>query len=36
LSVIAYARSAVVGLRLLSLDERVCQAAKRLGIAVEP
>jgi hypothetical protein len=30
------ARSAVVGLRLLSLDERVRQAAKRLGITVEP
>jgi predicted nucleic acid-binding protein len=30
------ARSAVVGLRLLSLDERVCQAAKGLGIVVEP
>ena len=30
------ARSAVVGLRLLSLDERVRQAAKWLGIAVEP
>ena len=30
------ARSAVVGLRLLSLDERVRQAAKGLGIAVEP
>jgi len=30
------ARSAVVGIRLLSLDERVRQAAKRLGIAVEP
>jgi hypothetical protein len=30
------ARSAVVGLRLLSLDERVRKAAKGLGIAVEP
>jgi predicted nucleic acid-binding protein len=30
------ARSAIVGLRLLSLDERVRQAAKWLGIAVEP
>ncbi len=30
------ARSAVVGLRLLSLDERVSQAAQGLGIAVEP
>ena len=30
------ARSAVVGLRLLSLDTRVRQAAKGLGIAVEP
>ncbi len=30
------ARSAVVGLRLLSLDDRVRQAAKRLGVAVEP
>lgn len=30
------ARSAVVGLRLLSLDERVRQAAKGLGVAVEP
>lgn len=30
------ARSAVVGLRLLSLDERVRQAAKELGVAVEP
>jgi predicted nucleic acid-binding protein len=30
------ARSAVVGLRLLSLDARVCQAAKGLGVAVEP
>jgi hypothetical protein len=30
------ARSAVVGLRLLSLNERVRKAAKRLGIAVEP
>ncbi|MCC7462830.1 MAG: type II toxin-antitoxin system VapC family toxin [Gammaproteobacteria bacterium] len=30
------ARSAVAGLRLLSLDERVRQTAKRLGIAVEP
>ncbi|MCC6196061.1 MAG: type II toxin-antitoxin system VapC family toxin [Burkholderiales bacterium] len=30
------ARSAVAGLRLLSLDERVRQAAKGLGIAVEP
>lgn len=29
-------RSAVVGLRLLSLDERVRQAAARLGVAVEP
>ena len=30
------ARSAVVGLRLLSLDERMRQAAKGSGIAVEP
>jgi len=30
------ARSAVVGLRLLSLDERVRQAANGLGVAVEP
>ena len=30
------ARSAVAGLRLLSLDDRVRQAAKRLGVAVEP
>ncbi len=30
------ARSAVVGLRLLSLDARVRQAARRSGIAVEP
>jgi len=30
------ARSAVAGLRLLSLDERVRQAARALGIAVEP
>ncbi|MGB5103334.1 MAG: type II toxin-antitoxin system VapC family toxin [Steroidobacteraceae bacterium] len=30
------ARSAVVGLRLLSLDERVRQAAQGLGVAVEP
>ena len=30
------ARSAVAGLRLLSLDERVCQAARGLGVAVEP
>jgi hypothetical protein len=30
------ARSAVVGLRLLSLDERVRQATKGLGVAVEP
>ena len=30
------ARSAVVGLRLLSLDERVRQAAKGLGVAIEP
>jgi hypothetical protein len=30
------ARSAVVGLRLLSLEERVRQAAKGLGVAVEP
>jgi hypothetical protein len=29
-------RSAVVGLRLLSLDDRVRQAATRLGVAVEP
>ncbi len=29
-------RSAVIGLRLLSLDERVRQAAKALGVAVEP
>lgn len=30
------ARSAVVSLRLLSLDERVRQAAKALGVAIEP
>jgi hypothetical protein len=30
------ARSAVVGLRLLSLDDRVRQAATGLGVAVEP
>ena len=30
------ARSALGGLRLLSLDERVRQAANRLGVAVEP
>ena len=30
------ARSAVAGLRLLSLDDRVRQAAKGLGVAVEP
>lgn len=30
------ARSAVGGLRLLSLDERVRQAARGLGVAVEP
>ena len=30
------ARTAVLGLRLLSLDERVRQAARGLGIAVEP
>ena len=30
------ARSAVVGLRLLSLDERVRQAARLLGVTVEP
>ena len=30
------ARSAIVGLRLLSLDERVRQAAKGLGVVVEP
>jgi hypothetical protein len=30
------ARSAIVGLGLLSLDERVRQAAKGLGVAVEP
>jgi predicted nucleic acid-binding protein len=30
------ARSAVVGLRLLSLDERVRQAAEGLGVAIEP
>jgi len=30
------ARSAVVGLRLLSLDERVRQAANGLGVEVEP
>ena len=30
------ARSAVVGLRLLSRDERVRQAAKGLGVEVEP
>ncbi len=29
-------RSAVVGLRLLSLDDRVRKAATRLGVAVEP
>jgi hypothetical protein len=30
------ARSAIIGLGLLSLDERVRQAAKGLGVAVEP
>lgn len=30
------ARSAISGLRLLSLDERVRQAARLLGVAVEP
>lgn len=30
------ARSAVAGLRLLSLDERVRQAARDVGLAVEP
>lgn len=30
------ARSAVVGVRLLSLDDRVRRAATRLGVAVEP
>lgn len=30
------ARSAVAGLRLLSLDERVRKTAKGLGVAVEP
>ncbi len=30
------ARSAVVGLRLLSLNDRVRQAARGLGLAVEP
>ena len=30
------ARSAVAGLRLLSLDERVRRAARGLGVAVEP
>ena len=30
------ARAAVAGLRLLSLDERVRQAAKGLGVIVEP
>lgn len=30
------ARSAVVGLRLLSLDERMRQSAKGLGVDVEP
>ena len=30
------ARSALVGLQLLSLDERLRQAAKGLGLAVEP
>lgn len=30
------ARSAVAGLRLLSFDERVREAAKGLGVAVEP
>jgi hypothetical protein len=30
------ARSAVAGLRLLSLDERVRQSARGLGVAVEP
>jgi hypothetical protein len=29
-------RTAVVGLRVLSLDDRVRQAATRLGVAVEP
>jgi hypothetical protein len=30
------ARSAVVGLKLLSLDDRVRKAATGLGVAVEP
>jgi hypothetical protein len=30
------ARSAIAGLRMLSLDERVRQAAKGLGVVVEP
>jgi len=36
LASLVVARSALVGLRLLSLDERVRQAAKGLGFAVEP
>lgn len=36
LASVLVARSAVAGLRLLSLDERVRQAAKGLGVAVEP
>ena len=36
LASLLFARSAVAGLRLLSLDERVRQAAKGLGVAVEP
>ncbi len=30
------ARSAIAGLRMLSLDERIRQAAKGIGVAVEP
>jgi hypothetical protein len=36
LAALLVARFAVVGLRLLSLDERVRPAAKGLGVAVEP
>jgi predicted nucleic acid-binding protein len=36
LATLLVARSAVAGLRLLSLDDRVRHAARRLGIDVEP
>ncbi|HYM28714.1 MAG TPA: type II toxin-antitoxin system VapC family toxin [Steroidobacteraceae bacterium] len=36
LASLVVARSAIVGLRLLSLDERVRRAAKALGVAIEP